>query len=1277
MNTELLISCDDWENRVAVLEEGSLAEIYFEREEKVIGSIYNARVENVLPGMGACFVNIGLGRNAFLYVDDIRRDPINIGETEITDRRKGHTVNELLKVGDEILVQIVKEPRGLKGARVSTNISLPGRYLVLMPTGRYSGVSSRIEDERERERLKQVMRRVRPEGMATIVRTAARGVSEAELIADLGVQLRLWHGILESYQRSSAPALLHKDLNLVFKAVRDFMTSDVRQVVIDSKEQYDEIRSTMSLLGPQYLSRLKLWEGPGDLFEARGIDDELQKLLKPKIMLPSGGYLILEHTEALTVIDVNTGKFTGGRNLEDTLVRTNIEAAAEIARQVRLRDIGGIIVVDFIDMAHERSRQQVIETLSEALKRDRTRSTIQEFSNLGLLEFTRKRVGKDLAGQLRSDCPYCGGLGDVMSSESLAIHLLRQMRMKGQSGRGKRFDLVVDPSVATQLVGWYREEFEKLSRQYQMEVQLFVEPHRHRESITLENARRTRRPLVAGREIEADLQNVRLPDPSSGVAVYDGNIIEVKDAASGAGSSAKLRVTSVDGDLARAELAEPLQAPQRRRRRGRGRGKAAVETEAPIAPPTPTAPERPAREDRDSEIAARAQRPPREEAPARPVRHRELPPLAYGMDDDEEEDFSSRGGRIAGGAVGGGSAARGRQPSETPRRESPPQGERGRGGRGRNGGGGRGSRPPHYPQPLIVGGEGDIDYEDDADSVVVGLSRGRSAPAERPNADLTTERETDEDAGPSRRRRRGRGRGPGDPVRSAGVGPRDAYDEDDTESGRSGHGRSEPRAIESERPARGRGVSDRDVRPAREPREGRESREARGSRDVRDARGPRDSRDVREPRDGREGREPRDSRDTRDPRDGREVREPRDSREAREPRDSRGVRGPRDGREVREPRESRDARDPRDVREARGSREPLEPRGHREDRGRHDEPEREARDERPARRPHRHFGPIQQLYGKPLEISEEDAEESPPPRGPRDEPRGERHARPADVAEREPRSRSATPPPEDDDEMDVVIGGGQPRHVEVEFVEDWPRAGRRDARDRDDREGREDQSGREGRNDRPDREGREDRPDRQGRGERPERVSRPERPEREGRGDRASHDGEREGRRGPRRDGERPRGGRSERGRGGPSEPRIPRPVKQLYPPPGTEEPPAPEGAPKALPFASRRTPRGPMMRDAGAEPPPKGKVRQLYPPPEFDEEYVEENSSPAPARSRADHETPESMFVTAPNDLEERRRQARERADARRDALPPEDADGGGQQGREPLRSPFDDDRL
>ncbi|TAM92398.1 hypothetical protein EPN42_01175, partial [bacterium] len=303
--TEILISSDPWENRVAIVEDGTLSEIYVEREEKVIGSIYKGKVQNVLPGMGASFIDIGLGRNAFLYVDDINRQPLNIGDVEITQGRSGWTIGEKVNRGDEVLVQIVKEPRGLKGARVSTNISLPGRYLILMPTGRYSGVSRKIESAEERNRLKAIMKRIRPEGMATIVRTAAAGVSEAELIADLGVMIRMWHGILESYKRPKAPALLHKDMNLVYKAARDFLTPDVDAMWIDDAHEFEKVRDFLRLLGPQYLDRVKNYDG--NLFHDRGIDEEIQKLLRPKVWLPSGGYLIIEHTEALTVIDINSG----------------------------------------------------------------------------------------------------------------------------------------------------------------------------------------------------------------------------------------------------------------------------------------------------------------------------------------------------------------------------------------------------------------------------------------------------------------------------------------------------------------------------------------------------------------------------------------------------------------------------------------------------------------------------------------------------------------------------------------------------------------------------------------------------------------------------------------------------------------------------------------------------------------------------------------------------------------------------------------------------------
>jgi ribonuclease G len=576
--SEILISSDPWENRVAILEDGDLAELYIEREERVIGSIFKGKVQNVLPGMGAAFVDIGLGRNAFLYVDDINKQPLNIGDVEITQGHSGFTISEKVKKGDDILVQIVKEPRGLKGARISTNISLPGRYLILMPTGKYSGVSRKIDSADERNRLKAVMKRIRPEGMATVVRTAAAGVSEAELIADLGVLIRMWHGILEMYKRAAAPSLLHKDMNLVYKAARDFITADVERVLIDDEEEYGKIRDFLQLLGPQYLSRIEYYNSGRSLFDDYRINEELQKLMKPKINLPSGGSIVIESTEALTVIDVNSGKFTGGRNLEDTIVKTNVEAAHEVARQVRLRDIGGIIVVDFIDMSSEASRNKVIKALEDGLRRDRTRATIQSFSNLGLLEFTRKRVGKDLGAQLRGSCPTCAGMGSVMSSQSVAIETFRHIRH--QAHNGGKGDVVahVAPTVAAQMDFWYEEECVDLARDLDRRIHVRVDPMLHPEKsrVDIGSGKSSHERVVrVGDEYDVDLLPGRLPNATSAAAVIDSHIVEVENAANNAGNFARIRILDVDDDddyvLAELMNVGAPSAAKKKRRRGRGR----------------------------------------------------------------------------------------------------------------------------------------------------------------------------------------------------------------------------------------------------------------------------------------------------------------------------------------------------------------------------------------------------------------------------------------------------------------------------------------------------------------------------------------------------------------------------------------------------------------------------------------------------------------------------------------------------------------------------------
>jgi ribonuclease G len=580
LSTEILISSDPWENRVAIIEDGVLAELYIEREEKVIGSIYKGKVQNVLPGMGAAFVDIGLGRNAFLYVDDINKQPLNIGDVEITHGHSGFTINEKVKKGDDVLVQIVKEPRGLKGARISTNISLPGRYLILMPTGKYSGVSRKIESADERNRLKGVMKRIRPEGMATVVRTAAAGVSEAELIADLGVLIRMWHGILETFKRAPSPSLLHRDMNLVYKAARDFITADVDKVLIDNDDEYRKVREFLQLLGPQYLDRVQHYNNGRNLFDDYKITEELARLMKPKINMPSGGSIVIESTEALTVIDVNSGKFTGGKNLDDTILKTNLEAASEIARQVRLRDIGGIIVVDFIDMSSESARNRVIKALEDGLRRDRTRATIQSFSNLGLLEFTRKRIGKDLGAQLRGACPTCSGLGSVMSPQSVAIETLRHVREGAHRERDHHHPVLVHtaPTVAAQMDFWYEEEVNELAKEIDAKIVVRVDPFMHPERSRIDRPVKpieSLRQIRVGDEIQVELLPGRLPNPTSAAAVVGDQIVEVENAVNNAGNGAKIRIIDVDDaeDFVLAELvAASAGESQKKRRRGKRKG---------------------------------------------------------------------------------------------------------------------------------------------------------------------------------------------------------------------------------------------------------------------------------------------------------------------------------------------------------------------------------------------------------------------------------------------------------------------------------------------------------------------------------------------------------------------------------------------------------------------------------------------------------------------------------------------------------------------------------
>jgi ribonuclease G len=461
MGKEILVSVDPFEVRVAVLEDGGLCGIQVERGEPLAGNIYKGRVASVLPGMEAAFVDIGLERNAFLPLADIRSEriePLRGEAEELEDPIGRGRIKERLRVGQEIILQVTKEPRGSKGARATTYVALPGHYVVLMPTVSGIGVSRRIEREQERKRLRGLAERLRPprEGrrgdrMGLIVRTAAEGVSERDLADDVRFLLQVWEGATERGRAARAPALLYQDLGLVGRVVRDLFTGEVDRFVVDSADELERIRDLLRAFPDTMLGRLHLHTGPRPLFETFGVDRELERALHRKVWLRSGGYLVFDRTEAATVIDVNTGKYVGKTDQPSTILRTNLEAAAEVARQIRLRDIGGIILVDFIDMESEKHRRRVVAALQEAIKADRTKTHIIDLTGLGLVELTRKRVYQSLDEIMRTSCPYCEGRGRVLSPQSVAVRVRREVARLAGTSRAQCLVAQVHPDVAAAL----------------------------------------------------------------------------------------------------------------------------------------------------------------------------------------------------------------------------------------------------------------------------------------------------------------------------------------------------------------------------------------------------------------------------------------------------------------------------------------------------------------------------------------------------------------------------------------------------------------------------------------------------------------------------------------------------------------------------------------------------------------------------------------------------------------------------------------------------------
>ena len=458
MSREIVINATKHESRIAVLDEGQVVELWIERtrHRTVVGNIYKGRVTKVLPGMQSAFVDLGLERDAFLYVSDVVEDledydsdaTLDLSMDEVPPPRVEASISDLLREGQEILVQVSKDTIAGKGARITTHITLPGRFLVFMPTVNHVGVSRRIENEAERARLKEILERIRPQGQGGfIVRTAGEERGEEEFIADLRYLTDLWEQIRRRAEKASAPTPIHHDLDLVLRTIRDVLSPEFKSVWVDSVDQYQRIVEFLDQIQPNLVSRVRLYRRDEPIFDEFGIEPEIAKAMKTKSWLKSGGYIVINQTEALVAIDVNTGKYVGKKNLEETVFRTNLEAAKEIVRQIRLRDLGGIIVLDFIDMEEPEHRAALFEALENEIRKDRSKTKILQISEFGLIEMTRKRVRQSLERSLTQACPYCGGSGRIKSNTTVALEIWRELMKSTDFHEGQDVIVRVNPVV--------------------------------------------------------------------------------------------------------------------------------------------------------------------------------------------------------------------------------------------------------------------------------------------------------------------------------------------------------------------------------------------------------------------------------------------------------------------------------------------------------------------------------------------------------------------------------------------------------------------------------------------------------------------------------------------------------------------------------------------------------------------------------------------------------------------------------------------------------------
>lgn len=568
MDKKILVNSDNRATRVAILESGKLVELYIERplEQRIVGNLYKGVVANVLPGMQAAFVDIGLEKNAFLYVDDVYTE----------DDEKPHpahsAIDKLLKVGEEIIVQVVKEPFGTKGARVTGQVTIPGRYLVLVPGADYIGVSRRIESQVEKDRLRRRAAKIRPPEMGLILRTVAEGAKEKALEQDLQFLMQLWRLVLNRFQQKTAPALLYQDLALTCRIARDLFVEDFNSFLVDNEHEYEKVSEILDCFSPQprLKRKVSLYSDEKPIFERYGVEKELEKALQRQVWLKSGGYLVFDEAEALTVVDVNTGRYIGRRNLADTILKTNLEAAEEIARQIRLRDIGGIIIIDFIDMSVENHRRKVLSKLKDSIKADRTKTYVLGLTSLGLVEMTRKKVRQDLAEVLQQHCPYCNGSGRVFTALAASTRIERELKRTLQKTPREAVLVEMHHEVASIIIGAGGGNLKKMEGELGKHIfirgaeEMHIEHYRIIAAGSLKEIEKLALPVSMGEIMELLIEEPHSSSPENGIARLHGYVINVTGAGEMAGQLVRAEVTEVCRTFARAN---PIAAVKKKKKR--------------------------------------------------------------------------------------------------------------------------------------------------------------------------------------------------------------------------------------------------------------------------------------------------------------------------------------------------------------------------------------------------------------------------------------------------------------------------------------------------------------------------------------------------------------------------------------------------------------------------------------------------------------------------------------------------------------------------------------